>query len=284
MRKLLSKYLHMTAGKMKVFSLGLLILSVLAVNAHAQGILGTAGSFAVLGASTVTNTGATTLHGDLGVSPGSALTGTGTITFSAGGINNGLASGAQGDALTAYNSLKGLSGYSLTGQDLGGMILGAGVYTFTSSAQLTGTLTLNFAGANNETIVIDIGTTLTTASSSKVVVENAGTNDSVYWVVGTSATLGTGTSFEGNIIADASDTLNTGATDGCGSVIALTGAVTLQGNSISTGCNSATTTVGLGPGGAPTVVPEGGSTLLYLSILLLPIGAMRAFRFRRSSC
>jgi len=274
----------MTAGKMKVFSLGLLIFSVLAVNAHAQGILGTAGSFAVLGASTVTNTGATTLHGDLGVSPGSALTGTGTITFSAGGINNGLASGAQGDALTAYNSLKGLSGYSLTGQDLGGMILGAGVYTFTSSAQLTGTLTLNFAGANNETIVIDIGTTLTTASSSKVVVENAGTNDSVYWVVGTSATLGTGTSFEGNIIADASDTLNTGATDGCGSVIALTGAVTLQGNTISTGCNSATTTQGLGPGGTPTVVPEGGSTLLYLSILLLPIGAMRAFRFRRSSC
>jgi len=290
MRKLLSKYLHMTAGKMKVFSLGLLILSVLAVNAHAQGILGTAGSFAVLGASAVTNTGSTTLNGNLGVYSGSSIGLTGitlhgteyTPTIG----TSGVAQTAQSDASTAYSSLKGLSsiGYSLTGQDLGGMILGAGVYTFTSSAQLTGTLTLNFAGASNETIVIDIGSTLTTASGSSVSIENAGSNDSVYWVVGSTATLGTSTSFEGNIIALASDTLNTGATDGCGSVIALNGPVTLQGNTISTGCNSATTTQGLGPGGTPTVVPEGGSTLLYLSILLLPIGAMRAFRFRRSSC
>jgi type VI secretion system secreted protein VgrG len=192
---------------------------------------------------------------------------------------------AQGDATTAYNTLAGLTSTStsLTGQDLGGLTLGAGVYSFATSAQLTGALTLDFTG-NNQTIVFDIGSTLTTASASSVVLEGWNSTDSVYWVVGSSATLGTTTSFEGNIIAQASDTLNTGATDGCGSVIALTGAVTLDDNTISTGCNIATTTTvtqgGLGPG---TVVPEGGSPILYLSFFLLPFGAMRAFRFRRSS-
>jgi Ice-binding-like len=277
----MSKYWYLSAGKMKVFSLGLLILSVLAVNAHAQGILGTAGDFAVLGASTVTNTGATTLGGDLGVSPGTSLTGTGTITFTAGVIDNGIAAGAQANALTAYNSMMALSGTNLTGHDLGGLTLGAGVYTFSSSAQLTGNLILNFGGASNQTIVINIGSTLTTASGSSVSIVGGNSTDSVYWVVGSSATLGTTTSFMGNIISLTSDTLNTGATDTCGSVIALNAAVTLDHNTISAGCNSATTTTvgGLTPG---TVLPEGGSTLLYLCFFLLPLGAMRAFRFRRS--
>lgn len=278
----MSKYWYLTAGKMKVFSLGLLIFSVFAVNANAQSILGTAGSFAVLGGQSVTNTGATTLGGDLGVSPGSSLTGTGTITFTAGLIDNGIAPMAQAGALTAYNSMVGLSGLNLTGQNLGGLTLGAGVYNFASSAQLTGTLTLNFAGASNQTIVIDIGSALTTASGSSVVLEGANSTDSVYWVVGSSATLGTTTSFEGNIIALTSVSMDTGAKDGCGSVIALNGSVTLQGNTIDAGCSNATRTTvgGLGPGTA-TSVPEGGSSLLYLCFFLVPIGAMQAFRFRK---
>jgi Ice-binding-like len=283
----MSKYWYLTAGKMKVFSLGLLILSVLAVNAHAQGILGTASSFAVLGAQTVTNTGATTLGGNLGVDPGSALTGTGTITLTgAEYAADPIAALAQADASTAYTtySTKPFT-TSLTGQDLGGLTLGVGVYNFSSSAQLTGALTLNFGGLNNQTIVFQIGSTLTTASASSVLIINAGTNDNVIWVVGSSATLGTTTSFAGDIVALTSVTMETGATDGCGSVVALTGAVTLDHNTISTGCtmnSSGTVTPVVGPGGTTVYVPEGGSPLLYLCFSLLPIGTMWAFRFRRS--
>lgn len=267
----MSKYWHLTAGKMKVFSLGLLILSVLAVNAHAQTILGTAGEFAVLGASTVTNTGPTVLNGDLGLYPGTSITGflPGTYTGTE-YINDSVAQAAQAAALTAYTYYSGLASTgNLTGQDLGGMNLGVGVYSFSSSAQLTGTLTLDFGGASNKTIVIQIGSTLTTASDSNVVITGAGKNDYVVWQVGSSATLGTGTSFVGDIIADASVTMNTGATDTCGSVIALNGAVTLDSNTIES-CKPAVS------------VPEGGSTLLYLCSSLLPIGAIWVFRFRRS--
>ena len=141
---------------------------------------------------------------------------------------------AQNDLTTAYNAAAGLAPtQNLTGQDLGGLTLTPGVYFFSSSAQLTGTLTLNDLGDPNAQFVFQIGSTLTTASNSSVVTINGGSMPgcNVFWQVGSSATLGTGTAFEGHILALTSITLNTGATILDGSALARNGAVTLDTNS-----------------------------------------------------
>jgi len=218
-------------------------ISGLPLQAKAGGILGTAQSFAVLGASMVTNTGPSVVGGDLGVSPGTAITGfgvgMGTVT-PPGTTHAGdaVAASAQADALTAYNGLAGMaSNLNLTGTDLGGLTLTSGVYKFDSEAQLTGTLTLNAQGLNNAYWVFQIGSTLTTASAAKVIIINAGptggSNDGLFWQVGSSATLGTTTAFEGNILAKASITLTTGANIDNGRALALTAAVTMDTNTVS---------------------------------------------------
>jgi type VI secretion system secreted protein VgrG len=199
--------------------------------------LGSAQDFAVLGGSTVTNTGATTIYGNLGVDPGSAVTGfpPGTVTggsiYGPGPVSNL----AQSDALTAYNTLSLLPVTSnLTGQDLGTVgTLTPGVYRFDTAAQLTGTLTLDFSSNPTGDFVFQIGSTLTTAGSSVVKVTDGSSLSGVYWLVGSSATLGTDTTFAGNILADQSITLTTSADILCGRAIALNGAVTMDTNRIS---------------------------------------------------
>lgn len=202
--------------------------------ALAQISLGTAQSFGVLAGSTVTNTGSTTVTGNLGVSPGTAVTGfpPGTVTGGTIHLNDAAAAQAQSDVTTAYNAIAGTAcNVDLTGQNLGGLTLTPGVYCFSSSAQLTGTLTLNALGNPNALFIFKIGSSLTTASSSSVQVINGGNNCNVYWQVGSSATLGTSTSFVGNILALTSITLTTGA-NVSGRVLARNGAVTMDTNNV----------------------------------------------------
>ncbi|MEO8084960.1 MAG: ice-binding family protein, partial [Ardenticatenales bacterium] len=195
--------------------------------------LGTAASFAVLGGSAVTNTGPTTVVGDLGVSPGFAVTGfpPGTVIGTI-HVVDAVAAQAQADNGTAYGNLAGQAcDTDLTGQDLGGLTLTPGVYCYASSALLTGTLTLDAQGDADAVFIFQIGSSLTTASASSVLVINGGQDCNVFWQVGSSATLGTTTSFIGNLLALTSITLNTGATVS-GRALARTGAVTLDSNTI----------------------------------------------------
>lgn len=219
--------------------LGIVALAAFPLQADAEIILGAAGRYAVLAGSTVTNTGPSVIDGgSVGVSPGTSITGfpPGTVaapfTFHAGDAD---ALQAQTDLTSAYNTAAGLSPtLVLTGTDLSGLTLSPGVYFFASSAQLTGTLTLDNLGDPLAEFVFQIGSTLTTASNSSVVTINGGAmpGSTVFWQVGSSATLGTNTAFEGHILALTSITLTTGATILNGSALARNGAVTLDTNTI----------------------------------------------------
>jgi type VI secretion system secreted protein VgrG len=183
--------------------------------------------FGVLGATEVSNTGSTVVTGSVGSSPTPTISGfpPGTATGTIHVTNDATVIAAQSAALSTYNCLSTqVCDSDLSGQDLGGLVLGPGVYCFTASAQLTGTLTINDSGPTT----FIIGTTLTTASSSSVV-----GNATIYWAVGSSATIGTSTDFRGAIYASVSVTATTSATfTGQGGLFALNGAITLDTNTV----------------------------------------------------
>ncbi|KAI9751032.1 MAG: hypothetical protein M4579_006207 [Chaenotheca gracillima] len=201
-----------------MFFRSLLLCGLAIATANGQAVnLGTAAAFAVLGSSTVTNTGPSILNGDLGVSAGSSAPG-----FPPGVVNgvkhfsDAVAITANNDATTAYNNAAGRAyapGNDLTGQNLGSKTLAPAVYHFSSSAFLTDTLTLDGGGDPNAVFIFQIGSTLITSPASSVVLTNGAKACNVFWQVGSAATLDTTTTFFGNIVAYAAISLNTGASN-----------------------------------------------------------------------
>ena len=252
--------------------------------AATQPRLGTATSFAVLAGSTITNTGPSVIHGAIGLSPGSAVTGFPPGVATSQHKTDAVARQAKTDLVTTYNDLASWGATRrMTGLDLGGKTLTPGVYTFSSSAQVTGTLTLS----GNGIFIFQMGSTLTTASNSRVLVTNGAQACAVYWKVGSSATLGSGTQFKGTIVALTSITMVTGATILPGRALARNGAVTLDSNLINlpTGPCSATGTTGTGTTSTSTATlaqtgggPPQGSfpwwMLALIGVLACSVGAL----------
>ena len=196
--------------------------------------LGTAGSFAVLAGTTVTNTGPSTISGDLGVSPGTAVTGFPPGTVSNGTIHSadGVAAGAQSDLTTAYNDAAGRSPTANVPAFIGaGQTLAPGVYKASSSLDVGGSLTLDAGGDPNAVFIFQAPSTLVTDSASNVILTDGAQACNVFWQVGSSATLGTGSAFTGSILALTSISVETGDTI-AGRALARNGAVTLDDDTI----------------------------------------------------
>jgi len=235
--------------------------------------LGAVVSFGVLGGSTVTNTGPTTVNGlDVGVSPGPAITGFPPGIITPPGVEHqtdAVASKAQSDALTAFNDAAGRSpapaDKGLT--DLTGRTLQPGVYQ--GNLSLTGTVTLDNSTAPDAVFIFQASSTLITASGSVVKFTTSHASCNVFWQVGSSATLGTHSTFVGTVLARASVTAQTGATV-TGRLLASTGAVTLDTNLIKTplcaqpsGSSSSSSTPATSTAGGPTntsTAPGSGPT------------------------
>jgi hypothetical protein len=240
-----------------------LVLTLLAVSSYAAPVnlvdLGTAANFGLLAGSTITNTGSSVINGDVGVSPGTAVTGFGPVVVNGTThLADAKAVQAQTDLTAAYITAAGaVYNTDLSTQDLGGKTLTPGVYYFSSSAGLTGNLTLNGGGDPNAQWIFRIGSTLTTASGSNVALTNGATQGKVFWQVGSSATIGVNNNFAGNIMALQSITLNGGGILN-GRALARNGAVTI----------SSVETV--------NAVPE-PSSIMALGMMLIPTAAL----FRR---
>jgi Ice-binding-like len=251
--------------------------------AATQPRLGTALNFAAIAGSTITNTGPTVIKGNVALSPGSAITGFPPGISAVRNIADANAVKAKTDLVTAFtDAASAPSTSNLTGKNLGGLNLTAGVYSFSSSAQLTGKLTLSGTGV----FIFRIGSALTTATASAVLLRNGAQACAVYWEVGSSATLGSATQFQGNLMALTSITMVTGANIITGRAMARNGALTLDTNQItppSGTCTAASTT--RTTTSTPTTPSTGaaapGSALPGLGLLATIVGGLMVFAGRR---
>ena len=204
----------------------------------------------------MTCTGASTITGDVGISPAAAIIGFPVPCTAVGTLHGGnaTAAAAQGDLTTVYTTLAGLPCAASVGPNLAGLTLTQGVYCLGAAASnLTGTLTLDAQGNPAAVFVFQMSSTLITSSGSTVSLINGANACSVQWQVSSSATIGTGTTFVGNILALTSISMNNGA-NLTGRALARNGAVTLDNNTISfLACGT-----GGGPGGFPPPFPPPG--------------------------
>jgi hypothetical protein len=235
-----------------IFGLGLMSASAATtVN------LGNATNFTVLAGSTITNTGSSVISGDIGLSPGTSVTGfpPGTLNGTQ-HVSDALSIQAQTDLGNAYTNASGQSPVSTVPTELGGTTKTAGSYnSSTGTFGITGTLTLDAQGNPNAVFIFKTSSTLITGGSSNIVLINGAQACNVFWQVGSSATLGTNSSFKGTILALTSATLTTGAQVE-GRVLARNGAVTLDSNRITNpSCTVAVVTPTPTPSPSPSISP-----------------------------
>ena len=238
----------------------LISTSVVASAAPTNVDLATATPFAVLAGSTITNTGPSTIAGSIGLSPGSAVTGfpPGIVTAGTTHAADAVALQAKTDLTAAYVDAAARTPFTTTTSDLAGDNLAPGVYKATSSMSLTGSVTLNGGGDPNAVFIFVAGSTLITSSSSHVVLTHDAQSCHVFWVVGSSATLGTGSSFVGSILALTSISATSGVTID-GRLLARNGAVSLDSDVITRPFCATVATTTSSPGASTTTTPGTGS-------------------------
>jgi hypothetical protein len=246
------------AGLASMVAMGMLFAgSAQAANPPVK--LGSDSSFSVLAGSTVTNTGPTTMFGDLGLDPGSSVTGA-PHTLGAMHIDDGVAIKAKSDLVTGYNDAAGRPSTQLSSADLSGQSFTPGVYNASSSLLFSaGSVTLNAQGDPNAVFIFKVGSSMTTGSATTVLLTNGAQPCNVYWQIGASATLGTDSRFIGTVMALTTITAQTGMTMD-GRLLARNGAVNLDTNTITTSACSTTTGTGGTGGTGGTTGGTGGTT------------------------
>ena len=242
-----------------LISLGVLSAVVPISSAAMTVSLGSAGSYGVLAGAGVSNTGATTIIGDQGSSPTATYSGFSKVTLTgATHLGDAVAATAQVDAKSSYKNLVLQPSTQLIVADLGGQVLAPGVYTTGANIGISGKLTLDAKGDPNAVFIFRAGSNLTTSSASSMSMTNGGSQCNVYWLVGSSATLGANSTFLGTVLSSSNITAETGATI-FGRLLALKGATVLDNNLITV------STCFQMPGIAPTS-PAGSHSLAQVPI------------------